>query len=747
MKRDTINVDGMMCAMCSRSVEKAACSAGSETAEVNLMLKTLTVEYDEDKTSIKEIMRSVSKAGYKPFPPGKDSTSLFFRRLIYGIILLVLLLAVYYPHMYTDVFSGHPVAVTVFQFMITTVILFINRNFFIKGYKSILSRTPGMDVLISMGSGISYIYSIVLSVYVVTEFCNNNVQNAFNISRKLCFESASMIPVLISVGKYLEEKTKRKTSGALKELMNLKPLVAVKMIVGDGQNYAGAAANGSYKTEQVPIDNVGVGEVIIIRAGETVPLDGIVIFGNGTTGESALSGESAPVEKTVGNNVYQATTVLSGFLAVEVTGTGKDTMLSKMIDLVTAASMSKPDIAMLADRLSAIFVPIVLGLSFITFIIWKFVVGAEFSVCINYAISVVTISCPCALGLATPTAVMAAVGRGAKSGILIKNAQVIESLHKTDTIVFDKTGTLTTGVLSITDTDCDNNEALNALLVCEERLTHPIGKAVCESLKGKIKLLDNIEVTDFETRPGYGLTATVNGKRFYSGNKKLRDELCPEVQQTDHDINAGKYMKEGKTVIFFGFEGEKPGIIALSDTLKESAADMINGLKRFLITPVLLSGDNPSCALYTSDLLGIKDAFGGQDPIGKVDKIKELMKSGHTVAFVGDGINDSPSLTSADVGIAIGAGTDIAIESADMVLSSSDLSAVNEAVKLGHDTVKNIKQNLFWAFFYNVLCIPLAAGAYSSLGLSINPAIAAGLMSISSLFVVTNSLRLRYSRK
>ncbi|MCR5432703.1 MAG: heavy metal translocating P-type ATPase [Lachnospiraceae bacterium] len=746
MKRDTINVDGMMCAMCSRSVEKAACSAGSETAQVNLMLKTLTVDYDESKTNIKEIMKSVSKAGYRPFPPGKDTTSLFLHRLICGAILLVLLLVVYYPHMYSRIFENYIVPVTIFQFVIATLVLLLNRGFFIKGYKSIISKTPGMDVLISMGSGISYIYSIILSVNLFIDIANGNTESAFTTSRMLCFESASMIPVLISVGKYLEEKTKRKTSGALKELMNLKPLEAVKMILDDDKDFINAAQNGKYKTETVSVDEMKVGEAIVIKAGETIPLDGIVIYGTGATGESALSGESTPVEKIVGSHVFQATTLLSGFLVVEVTETGKDTMLSKMIDLVTTASMSKPDIAMLADRLSAIFVPIVLSLSVITFCVWKFFVGAEFARCINYAISVITISCPCALGLATPTAVMAAVGRGAKTGMLIKNAQVIELLHKTDTIVFDKTGTLTTGILSITDTDCKDEGALSALLVCEERLTHPIGKAVCESLKSRVISKEGTDVTDFETRPGYGLTAVVNGRRFYSGNKKLRIELCPNVAETEFDKKAEKYMNEGKTVIFFGYEDEQPSVIALSDTLKDSAQEMISSLQKQNISPVLLSGDNPACAMYTAGQLGIKEAYGGEDPIGKVDKIKELSSQGHTVAFVGDGINDSPSLTSADIGIAIGAGTDIAIESADMVLTSSDLSSVVDAVKLGNDTVRNIKQNLFWALFYNVLCIPLAAGAYSSLGLSINPAIAAGLMSISSLFVVTNSLRLRYSK-
>ncbi len=747
MKHDTINVDGMMCSMCSRSVEKAAYAAGSESARVNLMLKTLTVDYDDSKTNIKEIMRSVSKAGYKPYPPGKDSTSIFLHRLICGIILLVLLLSVYYPHMYSLVFEDYIIPVTCFQFVITTLILLLNRGFFIKGFKSIVSRTPGMDVLISMGSGISYVYSIFLAVNIIIDTLSGNTETAFSSSRMLCFESASMIPVLISIGKYLEEKTKKKTSGALKELMNLKPLEAVRIIANETSGTIDAVKNGSYETETVSVDDVKVGETIVIKAGETVPLDGVVIFGTGTTGESALSGESAPVDKIVGSPVFQATTVLSGFLAVEVTETGKDTMLSKMIDLVTTASMSKPDIARLADKLSAVFVPIVSALSVITFCIWKFAVGADFAKSISYAISVITISCPCALGLATPTAVMAAVGRGAKTGILIKNAKIIELLHKTDTVVFDKTGTLTTGILSITDTDCSDEHSLSTLLLCEERLTHPIGKAVCDSLRDKISIAHKAEISDFETRPGYGLTAVISGQRFYAGNRKLRKEICPDVPESDFDRNAEKYMKEGKTVIFFGFEGSSPNVIALSDTPKESAPDVINYLRKYGIKPVLLSGDNPLCALHTAKQLGINDAFGGMDPIGKVDKINELRANNHIVAFIGDGINDSPSLTSADIGIAIGAGTDIAIESADMVLTSSSLLSVIDAVRLGHDTIKNIKQNLFWALFYNVLCIPLAAGAYSTLGLSISPAIAAGLMSISSLFVVTNSLRLRYSRK
>lgn len=746
MKHETINVDGMMCSMCSRSVERAACSAGSETASVNLLLKTLTVDYDESKTSIKEIMKSVSKAGYKPFPPGKDSTLLFKRRLILGITLLVLLLAVYYPHMYSQVFEGSVIPVTVFQFVIATLVLVINRSFFIKGFKSVISRTPGMDVLISLGSGISYIYSIVLSVLLIIEVIDGRTGEAFDRSRMLCFESASMIPVLISIGKYLEEKTKRKTSSALKELMNLKPLEAVRIIARDGMTFKEAAASGNFDTEKVNTDLVGIGEAIIVKAGETVPLDGTVIYGTGTAGESALSGESAPVDKEIGSEVFQATTLLSGFLVVEVTKTGQDTVLSKMIELVTKASVSKPDIALLADKLSAVFVPIVLSLAVITFCIWKFAIGAEFAKAIGYAISVITISCPCALGLATPTAVMAAVGKGAKTGMLIKNAQVIELLRKTDTMVFDKTGTLTTGILSITETDCNDTEALKALFVCEGMITHPIGKAVCDGLGDRFSKDTALYVTDFETRPGYGLTAVVDGRFFYAGNKNLRDEICSDVADTERDKNAVRYMSEGKTVIFFGFKGEVPGVIALSDTLKPGAGEMIKGLKDLNITPVLLSGDNPACALYTAGQLGITQAFGGRDPIGKVDKIKELSAEGHTVAFVGDGINDSPSLTSADIGIAIGAGTDIAIESADMVLASSNLTDVVKAVKLGYDTVKNIKQNLFWALFYNVLCIPLAAGAYSTFGLSINPAIAAGLMSISSLFVVTNSLRLRYSK-
>lgn len=746
MKHETINVDGMMCSMCSRSVERAACSAGSETASVNLLLKTLTVDYDESKTSIKEIMKSVSKAGYKPFPPGKDSTSLFKRRLILGITLLVFLLAVYYPHMYSQVFEGSVIPVTVFQFVIATLVLVINRSFFIKGFKSVISRTPGMDVLISLGSGISYIYSIVLSVLLIIEVIDDRTGEAFDRSRMLCFESASMIPVLISIGKYLEEKTKRKTSSALKELMNLKPLEAVRIIARDGMTLKEAAASGNFDTEKVNTDLVGIGEAIIVKAGETVPLDGTVIYGTGTAGESALSGESAPVDKEIGSEVFQATTLLSGFLVVEVTKTGQDTVLSKMIELVTKASVSKPDIAMLADKLSAVFVPIVLSLAVITFCIWKFAIGAEFAKAIGYAISVITISCPCALGLATPTAVMAAVGKGAKTGMLIKNAQVIELLRKTDTMVFDKTGTLTTGILSITETDCDETEALKALFVCEGMITHPIGNAVCDGLGDRFSKDTALSVTDFETRPGYGLTAVVDGRFFYAGNKNLRDEICSDVAETERDKNAVRYMSEGKTVIFFGFKGEVPGVIALSDTLKPDAGEMIKGLKDLNITPVLLSGDNPACALYTAGQLGITQAFGGRDPIGKVDKIKELSAEGHTVAFVGDGINDSPSLTSADIGIAIGAGTDIAIESADMVLASSDLTDVVKAVKLGYDTVKNIKQNLFWALFYNTLCIPLAAGAYSTFGLSINPAIAAGLMSLSSLFVVTNSLRLRYSK-
>ncbi len=740
------NVTGMSCAACQSRVEKAVSAVNGVTScSVSLLTNTLGVE---GSASSREIIKAVEKAGYGASIQGskqvskkadydyllKDrETPLLRRRLIRSAAVLLMLMYISMGHgmlgFYLPKALSSPSAIGTLQMLLAVIVMMINRKFFTSGFRALVGRSPNMDTLVAMGSAASFVYSLV-SLFMIFYYTDLGMQDkAVSIQMDLYFETAAMIPTLITVGKLLEAVSKGRTTDALKSLMRIAPVEATVIRNGEQQ--------------LIPIEEVEVGDIIAVKPGENIPVDAIITEGETSVDESALTGETIPADKQVGSRVYAATINSSGYFLARATQVGEDTTLSKIISLVSDAAATKAPIARIADKVSAVFVPAVMGISLLTFIIWT-VVGKGFSFSIARAISVLVISCPCALGLATPVAIMAASGIGAKNAILFKNAASIENAGKISVCALDKTGTVTEGKPVVTDVmplpDTSQDELLKAAVSIEAKSEHPLAKAINEY--GKQKGIEAENVTSFKSLTGSGVCAVINGKTVLGGSISLIDRSVGI--KSDVKEKCEKLSAEGKTPLLFSENGKLLGMIAVADTIKEDSKKAITELINMGITPVMITGDNKNTAAAIADQAGIKEIIAGVLPDGKEKAVRQLSANG-SVAMVGDGINDAPALVRANVGIAIGAGTDIAIDAADIVVMKSRLTDVSAAVRLSRAAVRNIHENLFWAFFYNVICIPLAAGFYSALfGLDfeMNPMVGAAAMSVSSFTVCMNALRL-----
>lgn len=741
-------VTGMSCAACSARVEKAVSAVpGVTSCSVSLLTNSMGVE---GTASPQQIIAAVTDAGYGASKKGRNTSSstapnyddmlidretpAMKKRLIASLCLLIPLMYVSMGHMMWNwplpaSFSENHIAMGLFELLFTTAIMVINQKFFINGFKGIIHKAPNMDTLVALGSGASYIYSVYALFAMTDAQVKGDMTAVMQYMHEFYFESAAMILTLITVGKMLEARSKGKTTDALKGLMKLAPKTAT--VLKDGVE------------QVVGIEQVRIGDHFIVHPGENIPVDGVIIGGNSAVDESALTGESIPVDKEVGDLVSAATLNQSGFLTCEATRVGEDTTLSQIIQMVSDAASTKAPIAKVADRVSGIFVPAVIAIAVLTIFVWL-LCGQSFGFALARGISVLVISCPCALGLATPVAIMVGNGMGAKHGIMFKTAVSLEETGKTEIIALDKTGTITKGEPTVTDTvasqSSSEEELLLAAYTLERKSEHPLAKAILSY--GDEKQLKKQEVEQFQALPGNGLSALLNGKKLYGGNLSFIQKHC----DIPSDINkkAQEFAMEGKTPLFFALEHRLLGIIAVADVIKEDSPKAISELQNMGIHVVMLTGDNEKTAKAIGAQAGVDEVIAGVLPNEKEAVIRSLAQKGK-VAMVGDGINDAPALTRADIGIAIGAGTDIAIDAADVVLMKSRLSDVPAAIRLSRATLKNIHENLFWAFFYNIIGIPLAAGVwYPIFGWKLNPMFGAAAMSLSSFCVVTNALRLNF---
>ena len=737
---EKFNVTGMTCSACSAHVEKSVKKLnGVKSVNVNLLQNNMHVDFDETAVSVDDIINAVVSGGYGASVAGKEQekkdnkidneiSNMKFR-LIVSLVCLVPLMYISMGHMwgwpFLNVFHGAENGITfaLTQMLLTLPIMYVNRKYYITGFKTLFHGAPNMDSLIAIGSGAAFVYGIIAIYCIGYGLGHGNKEFAHSYMMNLYFESAAMILALITLGKFLESRAKGKTSQAIEKLIDLSPKTAV--VIRDG------------KEVTVGVDDVQIGEIVVVKAGQSVPLDGVIVEGNGAIDESAITGESIAVEKNVGDKVIGATINKSGYFKFKVEKIGEDTALSQIIHLVEEASASKAPIAKLADKVSGIFVPVVISIAVITIIVWL-LLGKGVSFALSMGISVLVISCPCALGLATPTAIMVGTGKGAQYGILTKSAESLETAHQVDTVVLDKTGTITEGKPSVTDiapVGISDKELLQIAASIEYLSEHPLAKAIVEKADG----LEFSDVADFEQIVGQGVKGNVDGKKVLAGNYKMMRENNIEVSEDEIFAN------DGKTSLYFAVDNKFVGIIAVADTIKETSRQAIEDMRNMGLDVIMLTGDNAVTANAIKNKLPLSSAVAEVLPSDKEEEVRKLQQSGHKVAMVGDGINDAPALTRADVGIAIGAGTDIAIESADIVLMKSDLQDVVTSIELSHSVIKNIKENLFWAFFYNALGIPIAAGVlYGIAGLKLNPMIAALAMSFSSVFVVSNALRLRF---
>ncbi len=736
------NVTGMSCAACSARVEKAVNAVEGVTAcSVSLLTNSMGVE---GSASPDAVISAVVKAGYGASLKGSEKkavdddaladreTPALKRRLIWSLIFLAALMYLSMGHMMwgwriPGFLEENHVAQGLLQLLLTAIIMIINQKFFINGFKGLLHGAPNMDTLVALGSMASFVYSV-YALFAMT-YVAGDMAAEMKYMHEFYFESAAMILTLITVGKMLEARSKGKTTDAIKGLMKLAPKTAV--IISQGKEIT------------VPIEQVQKGDVFAVRPGESIPVDGIVLEGTSAVDESALTGESIPVDKSEGDRVSAATVNRSGYIRCKATRVGEDTTLSQIIKMVSDAAATKAPIAKIADKVSGIFVPAVITIALITVIIWL-IGGQTFGFALARGISVLVISCPCALGLATPVAIMVGSGVGARHGILFKTAVSLEETGRVNVVALDKTGTITKGKPVVTDIiPCRNvteKELISMAYALESKSEHPLAKAVIQ--KGNDEGMTPANVTDFKALPGNGLTALLEGKRLTGGNLKFISS-----HMTIPDDMAQAYEKlsaEGKTPLLFGVDNAFMGIIAVADIIKEDSPSAVSELKSMGIHVVMITGDNERTAASVGKQAGVDQVIAGVLPKGKEKTIASL-KSRGKVAMAGDGINDAPALTSADTGIAIGAGTDIAIDAADVVLMNSRLSDVPAAIRLSRATLRNIHENLFWAFFYNVIGIPLAAGALIPLfGLKLNPMFAAAAMSLSSFCVVSNALRLNF---
>ena len=731
-------VSGMTCAACSARVEKVTKAvAGVADAQVNLMGGTMVVEAETDVKDA--VIHAIVNAGYgarlageKAPVSAKDDAKDKKNRLIASVAFLLILMYFTMGHMVgvpmPSWYHGieNALIAALLQFCLTLPVIILNRGYYIRGLKALWHRSPNMDTLIAVGSGAALIYGLVALFRMAGAMGHGDWETVKFYSENLYFESAAMILTLISLGKFLESRAKGKTGDAIRALMDLRPETAT--VLRDGEEVT------------VPAEEVRVGDVVIVRSGGRIPVDGTVLEGRGAVDQSALTGESVPVDVEAGSQIAAATILTEGFLKFRAEKVGKDTTLQQVIHLVEEAGGSKAPIARLADKISGIFVPVVMGIALVTFIIWMVAgYGLEFS--LTSAISVLVISCPCALGLATPVAIMVGTGRGASMGVLFKNGAALEQLHSIDTVVLDKTGTLTTGKPAVTD--------ILPASVCEEKLLtlaaalekpseHPFAKAILDKAAG----MTLPDTTDFETLPGMGVAAEIDGIRYLGGNARLMQKYGISVP------DYADFAAQGKTPLYFGTaDGTYLGAIAAADVLKPDSVAAVSAMKKQKLHVVMLTGDNGRTASAIGKSARIDEIISDVLPTDKAEAIKRLQGEGRKVLMVGDGINDAPALATAHVGMAIGAGTDIAMESADVVLMSGSLSGVANAIRLSKATIRNIQQNLFWAFFYNCLGIPVAAGAlFIPFGIQLSPMLGAAAMSMSSVFVVTNALRLRRFR-
>lgn len=741
--KERFDVSGMTCASCQANVQKAVEKLGVDFVNVNLISETMTVSYDDGKISENDIIKAVEKIGYGAKPKNKknlkennktfDEEKIVKNRLIISFIFLIPLMYVSMGHMinlplpHFLMGARGSVNFAFLQFLLTLPIVFVNRIFYISGFKALFNKASNMDTLVGLGSFAALIYGIFAIMRMAYGLGFEKFEIVENYRHNLYFESSAMILTLITLGKYFEKKSKGQTKKSLESLMDLAPKKA--RILKDK------------KEVEILVEDLKKGDLILVRPGEAIPVDGIVKEGSSLVDESAITGESIPVNKNIGDEVISATLNKQGSFIFEATKVGEDTTLSKIIELVNEANETKAPIAKLADKISAIFVPTVMILSLITFVVWM-ILGYGFEFSLNFAISVLVISCPCALGLATPMAIMVATGKSAQFGLLFKNAESLENLHKVDTILLDKTGTITEGRPQVTDiiSEIDENEFIKIASSIENNSEHPLSHAIGEYAKAKNIQAKNIE--DFEAISGKGIKAKYENKIYYGGNISLMKEK--NIDLKSYEKKADKFSNEGKTSMYFADEKKVIGIIAVQDKPKNLSKIAIDEMKKMGYEVRMITGDNEKTAEAIKNALNIDEKYAEVLPQDKEKEIKNLQKLGKKVLMVGDGINDAPALVRSDVSMAIGNGTDVAIESADIILINNNILDIVSALKLSKSTIKIIKENLFWAFFYNIIGIPLAAGLlYPAFGLKLSPMFGAFAMSFSSIFVCLNSLRLK----
>ncbi len=744
-------VTGMTCSACSAYVEKCVGKlSGVHTVQVNLLANKMKVDYDQTKLTAEEIIQAVVAAGYgasllqenttkqktSPVQTAEKETDAMKFRLIVSVIFMLPLFYLCMGHMLhwplPDLFTAHEnVLILVFtQFLLCLPIVAVNHKYFVNGFRNLWKRSPNMDSLIAIGSSAAVIYGIFAIYRIGYALGHGDMESVHQYAMDVYFETGAMILTLITLGKYLEARSKGKTSEAITKLMDLTPETAV-IETAEGE-------------KEIPVAELQIGDIIIVRPGQRVPADGIITEGSSWVDESALTGESIPVAKQVGDRVTGAAINQNGYFKFRAENVGSDTVLSQIIRLVEEASSSKAPIAKLADQVSGIFVPIVIAIAVAAFVIWL-LCGYSFAFAMSIGISVLVISCPCALGLATPTAIMVGTGKGAENGILVKSAEALETAHKINTVVLDKTGTVTEGKPHVTDLlPCDTLEEDQLLQIAaslEKWSEHPLGDAIVE--KAEERNLPLLPAENFQSVSGRGIRAEIDGQNYCAGNKAFLTENDISIPAWQEE-KAQKMADEGKTPLFFVKESQLLGVIGVADVVKQNSALAVSELKHMGIDVIMLTGDNERTAKAIQKQVGIGRVISQVMPQDKETEIRKLQTEGKTVAMVGDGINDAPALARADVGIAIGAGTDIAIESADIVLMKSDLLEVVTAIRLSKAVIRNIKQNLFWALIYNAIGIPLAAGVfYSMLHWKLNPMFGAAAMSLSSVCVVSNALRLK----
>lgn len=756
--KENFDVTGMTCSACSSRVEKCVSKlAGVEKVSVNLLTNSMQVEYREEELSQRQIVDAVVKAGYGAFPrtEGKASVSANSQapvsdrgnpveqqmkemkfRLVVSLILMVPLMYVSMGHMVGLPLPGfltgvsNAVSFAFTQLLICIPVLIINKKYFTKGFQTLLHGAPNMDSLIAIGSSASLVYGIFAIYRMSYGLGAGDMELVHRYYHDLYFESSAMILALIDIGKYLEARSKGKTSEAITKLLDLAPKTAV-------------VQRGEQEIE-VPVEEVQVGDVVVVRPGMSIPVDGFILEGSTSIDEAAITGESIPVHKQVNDTVIAATMNKTGFIRFKATRVGQDTTFSQIIRLVEDASATKAPIAKIADKIAGVFVPTVIAIAIVTAIVWL-LSGATFEFALSCAISVLVISCPCALGLATPVAIMVGTGKGAENGILIKSGEALETAHNIQSVVLDKTGTITEGKPVVTDVETvlSAGDFLAIAAGLESRSEHPLAEAILEFTREKGIVPAQVE--EFQSVPGKGVKGKIGGAWYYAGNRRLMEEQGISLGSYEERLN--QLADDGKTPMLFAGQNRILGILSAADVVKPTSREAVRQLKELGIQVVMLTGDNKRTAEAIRRKLAIDTVIAEVLPQDKEREIVRLQEQGRTVAMIGDGINDAPALARADVGMAIGAGTDVAIESADVVLMKNDLLDVVTAIRLSKAVIRNIKQNLFWAFFYNSLGIPVAAGVfYTAFGLKLNPMIGSAAMSLSSIFVVTNALRLKRFR-